>query len=243
MNMQRLIERDPAQAILVGALPSDFGFEPHSSFSHEDDWGYDEWSGDYDYSGDFGDDGYGYDFGAAPRRPMRRPPPGHGPRRPPRRMPPHHPQAHHGHHGPQGRTAILQPNEGSEIDVERYTFQLSQAIVIGQVLTAFTTMTDRPATRFRPQRVTSNAPTPFFVFLTEIAVANVRVTVGSGVMDAYNLNPNAVGQALDLPTLSPANPLSVQGNYTGFVPPGVSEDLATFFTISATGPSTMAGGR
>jgi hypothetical protein len=138
---------------------------------------------------------------------------------------------------------ILQPNEGSEIDVERYTFQISQAIVIGTALAAFTTMTDRPATRFRPQRVTSNAPTPFFVFLTEIAVANVRVTVGSGVLDAYNLNPNAVGQALDLPTLSPANPLSVQGNYTGFVPPGVSEDLATFFTITATGPSTMAGGR
>jgi hypothetical protein len=47
---------------------------------------------------------------------------------------------------------------------------------------------------------------------------------------------------LDLPTLQPANRITVTGNYTGFVPPGFANNFAFTFIMTFQGPSTIAGG-
>jgi hypothetical protein len=132
---------------------------------------------------------------------------------------------------------LLEPNKGSAIKVERYTFSVNQALVLGVAL-GLTTMTGQPDTNIRPQRVTMNAPTPGFCSITELKVANVSVTVG-GIADAFQFSAIAVGQTLDMPTLSPANRATVLGAYTGFVPPGFVGGSAYLFTASFTGPASI----
>lgn len=227
MNSRQLVHRDPAMASLIGAIGSDFGAE--SSFGADINFG-----GDVDFGDDFndmGDDSFagGPIWGNA-----------------------------FGQEGPTQQAAmaewqqmkmntarrglLLKPNAGSEITVERYTFSLSQAITLGTPLAAFTTLNGTPDTAIRPQRVTMNAPTPMYAFISAIRMANVNVTVGAGVEDAYNYNPDGVGMSLDMPTLSPSNRATVNGNYTGFVPPGFVGGTATNFTVSFKGPSTLAAG-
>ena len=139
------------------------------------------------------------------------------------------------------RRQLLDPNGDSSLKVERYAFTLSQAITLGTAA-AFTTLTGQPDTKIRPQRVVMNAPGPMFAFIQEIKVANVSVTVGTGLEDAFNYNANGVGQSLDMPTLEPANKATVLGSYTGAIPPGFVGGTSTFFSVTFKGPSSMAGG-
>lgn len=228
---QQLTFRDPALAsLLLGAVAlsatnfggdSDFGGE----FGDDDDMGDDD-----DYGAEFGDDDYGADFGKAAvkvKRPAN--------------------QAQlvalwKNHHMKKARTSQremkLEPNKGSAVKIEKYSFTLSQAITLGTAV-AFTTLTGQPDTSIRPQRLTCNAPAPMFAFLQEIKVANVSVSVGSGLEDAYNYNANGVGQSLDMPTLSPANRATILGSYTGFVPPGFVGGTAVYFSASMKGPASI----
>ncbi len=233
-SAQQLSLRDPALAAVLGVIalsPSNFGGDSDfgAEFGDDDDMGDDD-----DYGAEFGDDDdYGADFGAAARRPVKV------------KRPANQQQLvalwknHHAKKAvAKNRERLIEPNKGSAIKVEKYTFTLSQAITLGTAV-AFTTLTGQPDTTIRPQRLTCNAPAPMFAFLQEIKVANVSVSVGSGLEDAYNYNANGVGQALDMPTLSPANRATILGSYTGFVPPGFVGGTAVYFSASMKGPATI----
>lgn len=136
------------------------------------------------------------------------------------------------------RQALINPNKGSDVKVERYSFTISQALAIGTA--AALSMTGQPDTTIRPQVLTMNAPSPMFATIQEIKVANVSVTVGTGAEDAFNYSPLAVAKHLDMPTLTPANRATILGAYTGYVPPGFAVGLAVTFSASFKGPATIA---
>lgn len=246
MHARDLVKRDPALASIVGAVGSDFGVEFTEGV--RDDEGY---FGDFedfedptafgidfgeDFGEDFGDEfgaeDFGDDFGAAVRSaPMLKSPSSAAALAAWKRS--------------QAMTArrgyLLQPNAGSRVTVERYSFTLSENITLGVALT-FTTLTGSPDTRIRPQRVTTNAPSPMFAMIQSIRMANVNVTVGTGEEDAFNYNAQGVGQMLDMPTLTPSNRATVLGRYTGFVPPGFVGGTVVPFSVNFKGPSTLAAG-
>ena len=225
-NSKNLALRDPALATLMGAIVgSDFG----SNFGGEfgDEYGDD---GD-DYGFEFGDD-YGYDFAADPApvkvaRPLAPPPAVAA-------------KLWSKHRRDMSiterRQRLIEPNKGSKVKIERYAFSINQALTLG--VAAAINASGQPDTNIRPQRVTMNAPSPGFVTINELKVANVSVTVG-GIEDAFGYNANGVGQSLDMPTLSPANRASCLGNYTGFVPPGFVGGASYLFCVSFKGPASI----
>jgi hypothetical protein len=228
--------RDPALAAVMGALPgSDFGYAPR---------GYGR--GAYPQArpmprqvrrpvADFGY-GFGYDYGAEGAPPPVAAPPG-------RHAHPEMVRAWHHHHQLMGHTAaraaLLDPNENSLLKIERYSFSISTTFTLGTPVDI--DMTLQPNTKIRPQRVIMNAPAPNFVLLSGLQVANVNAFVG-GLEDAFSYSALAQGVALDLPTLEPANRLTVSGDYTGFIPPGFATGFDYTFVATVQGPSTIAGG-
>jgi hypothetical protein len=254
-NARQLALRDPAAAALLGAIAgADFGSELHPdrrSGSRYDsrgetwspgedsdfgldydmgadfgaDFGYSDFSpvgadmATSDYGADFGDD-WGADFGAAGAPSAQQ-------------LQTMAKRVAASNKLTAKRASLLEPNKGSRIKVERYSFGLSQAITIGTV--AVINMNGNPSVDMRPQRVTSNVPGPNFVFLSLIQVANVVVTVGQGFEDANDYAAHAVGTMLDLPTLSPQNRASIAGSYNGFIPPAYIEGSASFFCMSFKG--------
>jgi hypothetical protein len=227
-NAQNLAMRDPALAALMGAFKGgNFGFEGSRSHAGSADFG-------DDYGAEFGDDmgdddvgdDMGAEFGAAART-----------HRPSEKQMLHawHKQRKHSHRT-EKRNLLLEPNKGSEIKVERYSFSINQDIILGTAVGL--SMSGNPDTTIRPQRATMNAPSNGFAQVTEIKVANVSVTVG-GTGDAFEYSPLGVGMSLDMPTLSPANRATVLGFYTGFVPPGFVLGSAYKFAASFKGPATI----
>jgi hypothetical protein len=235
-----LAMRDPALAAVMGALPgTDFGRDPRS-------YGRGPMPRSYPRpvamprrarpAADFGY-GFGYDYGAEGGAPVAAPV-ARG----------HHPEmvrAWHHHHQLMGHTAaraaLLDPNENSLLKIERYSFSLTNSFTLGGTGTPLVDMTLQPNTKIRPQRVVMNAPSPNFVLLSGLQVANVNAFVGD-LEDAFTYSALAQGVALDLPTLEPANRLTVSGNYTGFIPPGYATGFAFTFIATVQGPSTIAGG-
>ncbi len=235
-NSRNLSQRDPALAVLMGAIGapgSDFGASP--SFGWEPDlqpefWTSQSWQP-------------AYEFGVeAPAPPMHRP------------MAPHaaHPAMHHPdfnqmlalwhrHHAMRAHTGrremLLEPNKGSAVKIERYSFGINTTITLG-VVGAPLTLTGQPDVNIRPQRVIMNAPSPGFAIIDEIKVANVSVTVGVQE-DAFNYSALAQNSHLDMPTLSPANRATVLGEMTGFVPPGFTGGASYLFTTSFQGPASV----
>ena len=135
------------------------------------------------------------------------------------------------------REHILRPNDGSDVKIERYAFTMSQNITLGTAVAL--NINDNPATQMRPQRVTMSAPVMFFATVSILQVANVVVTVGNGVEDAFNYNAQGQGMALDMPTLSPSNRAVMQGNYTGLTPPGYVATTVVSFSVTFRGPSSI----
>lgn len=227
-NASQLASRDPAAMALFGDVSgSDFG----------SDYGDDDSSME-----GFGDDGmHGFGFGAVA------PPPAHPAvaHRIPRATPQaamalwnkHHIQQAHTAH----RESLIEPNKHSTVKIERYTFPLNNAITIGTTV-AFTTLSGSPDVKLRPERCSMNAPVPFFATISEIKVANVSATIGgSNVTDAYDFSAVSVGQALSLPTITPQNKVTVNGNYTGLIPPGLLGGATATFITSFKGWAEMAG--
>lgn len=243
LNMHLLAARDPAMAALVGAIPGHdfgvertqdhrfgFGFSPYDPYAH---------SMGYEYGDDYGDDhGFGdeYGFGAPPRGPagaprmLRRP----MMRRPPPPMMDPTSTMH--------RTMLLDPNRNSTVKVERYSFSFSPAaaLVLGTA-SAIASFTAQPSTSIKGQRVITNAPSPGFVTLSSLQIANVNVFVGT-TEDAFSYSALAQGVMLDLPRLDPQNRATAAGNYTGVLPPGFTAGAAFTFVVTLQGPSTLAGG-
>jgi hypothetical protein len=138
-----------------------------------------------------------------------------------------------------GRRVLLDPNEGSHLKVERYDFPISQQINALGTPQTFINFFGQPDTMIRPERVFCNAPGYNFVLLNEVKVANVSAIVG-GISDAFFYSATAVNSHLSLPTLTPANKLTVQGSYTGYVPPGYPV-MPYQFIVAVHGPATVAG--
>jgi hypothetical protein len=221
-----LARRDPATLAILGLAASTFGSQFAGEFG--DDYGDDY--GDDDIAAEIGAE-FGDDVGAAVARKIAR-------------APGANPAAMNAWKKQQAemartqrRAAILNPNKGSGVKVERYAFTISSALTIG--VGAGLAITGQPDTTIRPQRVTMNAPSPMFVFINEIKVANVSVTVGSGAEDAFNYGAMAVGQSLDMPTLTPANRATVLGTYSGYVPPGFVIGMVTQFSVTFKGPASV----
>lgn len=135
------------------------------------------------------------------------------------------------------REMLLDPNRCSRTDIERYDLSVNQSIVLGTAATI--NMFTQPAVTIRPQRCTFNAPSAAFVTVSSILVGNVNALVGSST-DAWIYSPQAFGNHLDLPTLQPANKLTVTGNYTGLTPPGFPVALPFPFVCTFQGPARVA---
>lgn len=251
-SARQLAMRDPALASLFGILEDT---RPQTSAPA---------ARDASFGNDFGRDGfgneyygYGGDFGAeAPALPaaaMTVPVshPAH----------PLHPSQHantmavlHEHHQGKARTAhremLLDPNKGSSTKVERYSFSISTGTDTGGNALTFGGFTpgtsqtfsasNQPSVTIRPQRFVSNAPAAGVFLYSTLQVANVNALVGD-VEDGYNFASTAVGVHLDLPTMSPANKVTVGGSMQTYTPPGVSSGQTYTLVSSFSGPATIAG--
>ena len=125
--------------------------------------------------------------------------------------------------------------------VERYDFSMSQTFdftVAGP--TPFDPSQIEPAAVGDDPAAARvlNSPQPGVFTLTAIQVANVNAMVG-GQTDAFIYGPQSQGVHLDLPTLTPANRLTVSGSWTGFAP--TEYTTVTNFPFCATfqGPATV----
>lgn len=239
-----LMRRDPAAAALMGALPggSDFGMSRRGAPRHSavvgsdfgDDFGeFGDEFGD-DMGDDMGDD-YGDDFGAgAPAR--GRPSPAAMAkayatlkRRNARRT---------------KRALLLDPNMGSELKIERYSFSVNitdPATGLPPVLGTSSSLsgTNTPDTHFKPERAVMNVASVGLVLVNEIKVGNVAGTVG-GIGDGFEYSALGVGVSLSLPRMTPSTKASFLGAFTTFVPPGFVPGNAYPLVITFKGPSTLA---
>ncbi len=220
MNYDDIAMRDLADASLMGAVDDDFGvegdFEP-DQFGSEDDFGV-----------EFGEeDIFGVAAPAASTAMVNHPDPRV------RKIPHHHIRRGELR---ESRLRLLEPNRGSELKVERYTF----GIVASCTLTVAGPLgnSNSPDVNFRPQRVTMNVPSPGFILITDARVANVSFVVGGNV-DAWQFKANAVGESLDVPTLTPANRATWTGTYTGLVPTPLSGSGSYTVIMAFTGPASI----
>ena len=155
------------------------------------------------------------------------------------------------------RQAILEPNKGAGVQVERYTMGVIPTdtqgnptfiTAIGSTVAAITLTGSRsPDCHFRPQRVTTNAPQPGLIMISMAKVANVSYIVG-GQIDAWQFNSNAWDQELNLPTLTPANSAAFQGQSVPITTLPSNIFVSTGFTtsqfqfaVSFTGPAMVTG--
>lgn len=227
-NAKDLAMRDPAMAALVGAQDgADFGNE--STFGADGFFGWDAPGADYYGYNPVGAEGFfAGNFGQDPSIPK-----------------PtadqalalwnqHHAQARE----TARREALLNPNANSHKKVERYSLSIRQNVTVGTASNF--TLTKNPQTELRPQRIESNVRDPGFVIVTDVKVANVSVMMGDG-MDASQLSPDAWGVQYDIPTLSPANGVTVSAEQSTATPSGFDVSDTFPFMISFLGPSSMAG--
>lgn len=235
VNMREMVRRDPALAVLMGAISGvGFGYgnaapaprraprAPGVGFG--DDYGFGE--------PDYGDD---YGFGKAKH-----------PAHPSHPKASHHHAAAHAHiqasHSTEARSLLLDPNRGSTVKVERYSFSFSPttALVLGTASNQGT-YTQQPSASIKGQRVVMNAPAENFVFVQGLQIANVNVIIG-GQEDAVTYSGKSQGVVLDLPRLDPQNRATASSSYTGSLPPGFTAGANFIFVVTLQGPATLAGG-
>ena len=230
-NAKDLAMRDPALAALVGAQDgADFGrdsqFGADGGFFGWDAPGYEIGADYYGYNPIGAEGFFAGNFGAEPPRPT----------------PEQALSLWNAHYAAKRekarREALLNPNAGSTKKVERYSLSIRQDLVVGTASTF--TLTKNPQTELRPQRICTNVPSPGFCIVTDVKVANVSVMQGDG-MDSVELNWQAWGVQYDIPTLSPANGVTVSVEQSTAAPTGFDVSDAFPFMISFLGPSSMAG--
>jgi hypothetical protein len=136
------------------------------------------------------------------------------------------------------RESLIYPNKHSTTKVQRYSFSMSQALVLNTASALL--MTLQPSATIRAQRIIANAPAPNFCLLSSLQIANVNVFVGS-TEDAYTYSATAQGVMLDLPTLEPAYRATAAGTYSGLIPPGYATGFSFLFVITMQGPASIAG--
>lgn len=248
-NARQLALRDPAAAVMLGIIAgTNFGSEHHPMRGSGNRYGRNNaeiasFGRDHGFGSDISTSDYGADFGSS-FSPMGADFDGEDPDMGADFGAAGHPSAaqlvalHKKQQAMARKTAkrhaLLEPNAGSHIKVERYSFGLSQQITLGTPVNI--SMNSAPSVDLRPQRVTTNVPGPNFVYLSLIQVANVVITVGQGNFeDASDYANVAVGTMLDLPTLSPQNRATIAGNYFGFLPPAYINGQTSYFCLSFKG--------
>ncbi len=236
-SAHELAMRDPAQAALLGVMGDDFGDET-SVFEDGSEFGVDH--PDYgqdigvEFGVEFGDDPFGADAlvpvttGNVAAVAAQHASTAEG-----RAIIASHLQAK-AHTS--RRSMLLEPNKGSSVKVERYTFALTATITALGTAGAVAG-SNSPDVNFRPQRVTVNVVSPGMLLISDARIANVSFT--GGQIDAWQFNANAVGQHLDLPTLTPANKASMSGSYTGLVPSPLSGTGEYTLVMSFSGPASI----
>lgn len=139
------------------------------------------------------------------------------------------------------REMILNPNKGSLAKIQRYVLGLFSTITLATPA-PLTQMTGKPRTKFRPQRITTNALFPGFASFSSMQVSNVGILVG-GTIDAYDFTPGGGSQCMDVPTLGSQDEISIDGDYSGLVN-AVAPHVTGSFDLVASfkGPSSIAGG-
>jgi hypothetical protein len=234
MKGNDLMRRDPAAAALMGAMPggSDFGSDGFGEFGddgmHADGMFEEYWAGDSDV---------GADFGAGPTRP-------HPGRPSPQAMARAYAVLHQRNARRTQRALLLDPNMGSELKIERYSFSVNitdPATGLPPVLGTSSSLsgTNTPDTHFKPERAVLNVTAPGLVLVNEIKVGNVAGTVG-GIGDGYEYSSVAVGTTLSLPRMTPSTKASFLGAFTTFVPPGYVPGNPYPLVITFKGHSTLA---
>ena len=273
MTSQRnLILREPALAMLMGAMPmgNDFGFGygfgGGASDAMQDPgfaaaWGEDYGCGfgiasAYDPSLNIGMPGMG--FGGIPLPPAAPPPYwgwGAGAAAP--AMPPQvaaQPAVAQKEvakrwelsnpHSTASRTALLDPNRDSSVKVERYSFSWSPAapLVLGGGAPV-------AIPTFTQQPSTSIKGqrllmnAPVAGFVQISTLQIANVNVLVGAAeDAFTYSSLAMGVMLDLPRLDPQNRATAAGTYSGMLPLGYTAGFNFIFVITLQGPATLAGG-
>ncbi len=250
-HANELVMRDPAAAALFGVIGSDFGGdmttspmylpEPVLYTGGDADFGGDAGDLPESYDGGFTDIGVDAMFGAdmmfgadAAIVPAAAAAAAHGATPQGRAIIAQHVQKQQHRNT---RAMLLEPNKYSDLKVERYTFAANATITALGTAGALNG-SNSPDVNFRPQRATANVVSPGMITFTDIRVANVSITVG-GTIDAWQFNANAVGQHLDVPTLTPANKVSFLGQYSGLVPSPLSGTGSFSFSLAFTGPASI----
>jgi hypothetical protein len=126
------------------------------------------------------------------------------------------------------RIGLLNPNENSDIKVEKYVFSLNPTIFsngadslvfgIPNGWTAF----KNPQVVFRATNLAINVPCPGLVYVENLQAANLNGQIGS-VADGY-LFAAPHGKEVSLPTLPPQNTMQVQGTWSNHVPAAYRAD-------------------
>lgn len=273
MTMSReLLMREPALAMLMGALPQGdhfgFGGQPQPQVGFGDDYGFGLASA-YDPSMNVGLPGmgygygfgagpylpecYGYGFGAAPAAaPMARVPvaahPASAPIHPSHPMHPQHAAfvAHHAElanpSSSTSRALLLDPNKHSAVKVERYSFSFSPTQNL-----VLGTASNIPTFTQQPSTSIKGQRVvmnaPLAGFVLISSLQIANVNVlVGGTEDAFTYSAGAMGVMLDLPRLDPQNRATSAGAYTGVLPPGYTAGNSFQFIITLQGPATLAGG-
>lgn len=206
INDKSLALRDPAYAAAIGAIGDDFGV-------------------DFGYNSEFGDD-WGAEMAQAqvaipaPTKEQAL-------------------QAYSQQYQQRAmvarRQALLEPNKGSPLKIEKYSISLSQSLTLGT--TVAISANQNPNTNFRCERPVANSPQPGFVTLSGVQVANVNALTGD--VDTFMWNALAQGTGLSLPTLTPANRVTITGTYTGFVPSSYVGGATYTWIFSLVGYASM----
>lgn len=113
------------------------------------------------------------------------------------------------------RLALLNPNGLSTEKIERYTFSVSQIVVLGAA--EGLTMTNSPLTDIKPDRLIFNAPCYNFALISTVQVGNTSVIIG-GSEDAANYSNVAVDVRLGMPLCRTSSRILVAGQYGGLSP-------------------------
>lgn len=237
-NARSLASRDPALSALLGHfVGGDFGAEMGSS----------RYGGRYggDFGMEFGAEfGYGGDYGAdaAPATPSSPNHPDH----------PMHPanQAKmmalwKGHQTAQKRQQdrymLLDPNHGSSLKVEGYGFSINGTVTaLGTAQNGIVLGPAFPTSNVKPVAVVINTPAVGFLYVQNILISNVNVTLG-GQQDAFRFGAARVGMHMRLPLLTSSTPVQSTMNYSGFVPTGFAQNASFLIELGLEGPATLAG--
>ena len=137
------------------------------------------------------------------------------------------------------RRRLIDPNEGSGIDVGRLIFPVSYTITLLGTAQTFTNFFGQPDTTIKPERITFNAPCYGFVLINDVKVKNVSAVIG-GTTDAGFFSGTSVGMHVSFPKLTPSNKLTIYGSYTGTVPTGYPIGSYTF-VAQVIGPALVTG--